>query len=226
MMHAAVTPETPAAQPGAVPATAPQRRCVASRESHPKGDLLRFVVGPDGVLTPDLAARLPGRGLYVLPRRALLERAVRKGLFVREAARHGLGPVKVPGDLGSRIEALLARRCCDLIGLARRAGQAVAGYEKTAAWVRGGRAAVLLRASDGSDTGAARMDALASGIPQIDLLDGAMLAAAFGRDAAVVHAAVARGGLARTLLHEAGRLGQLRQTTHEAFSAKDAPTAQ
>ena len=176
-----------------------------------KSDLLRFVVGPDGVLTVDLAARLPGRGLYVLPSRDLLDRAVRRGLFARAAARHGLGPVSVPADLADRLDTLLQHRCRELVGLARRAGQAVAGFEKTAAWVRAGKAAVLLQARDGAVAGAAKLDALARGLPKVDVLDGAALAAAFGRPAAVVHGAIAGGGLADKLATEAARLGSLRR---------------
>ncbi len=192
----------------------PERRCLASGRVCAKSDLLRFVVGPDGGLTVDLAARLPGRGLYVLPSRELLDRAVRRGLFARAAARHKLGPVSVPADLADRVETLLQHRCRELVSLARRAGQAVAGFEKTAAWVRAGRAAVLLQASDGAAAGVAKLDVLAGGLPKVDVLDGAALAAAFGRPAAVVHGAVAAGGLAAKLAVEAARLGGLRPPTH------------
>ena len=54
----------------------PQRRCLVTRASRPKGGLLRFVVSPEGVLVPDLGEKLPGRGLYVMPDRALLETAI------------------------------------------------------------------------------------------------------------------------------------------------------
>src|SRR5690625_1837902 len=85
----------------------PIRRCLASGERLPQDRLLRFVVGPENELVPDLAARLPGRGLWIRPERALLERAIARGLFARAAR----GPVKVPPDLVERLGAALRRRC-------------------------------------------------------------------------------------------------------------------
>ncbi|HET6224250.1 MAG TPA: DUF448 domain-containing protein, partial [Dongiaceae bacterium] len=61
-------------------ATGPLRRCLVTREVLPKTDLVRFVVGPDGVLVPDVAGRLPGRGLWVKAQRDVLAAAVAKRL--------------------------------------------------------------------------------------------------------------------------------------------------
>ena len=119
---------------------AAQRRCIVTGEIGERSRLLRFVVGPQGELVPDVAARLPGRGLWLTPRRDIVERAVAKRLFARAARR----PVTVPVGLADRIEALLAQRCIDAIGLARRAGLAVAGFERVADAARAGRAALLL----------------------------------------------------------------------------------
>src|SRR5262249_25133213 len=104
----------------------PQRRCICTGESGDRPFLLRFVIGPDDELVPDVAARLPRRGLWWPPRRDIVERAVAKRLFARAARR----PVTVPLGLADRIEALLAQRCRDGLGLARRAGLAVAGFTK------------------------------------------------------------------------------------------------
>src|SRR5437870_12059149 len=46
------------------------RRCVVTRAVLPKAALVRFVVGPTGEIVPDVAARLPGRGLWVKAERA------------------------------------------------------------------------------------------------------------------------------------------------------------
>ncbi len=84
-------------------ANSPQRRCIVTGEVRERAGLLRFVVGPDGVLVPDVEARLPGRGLWLTPRRDIVERAVAKRLFARAAR----GPVSVPAEFADRIEALL-----------------------------------------------------------------------------------------------------------------------
>lgn len=193
----------------------PNRRCVATGRVLPKERLIRFVVAPDGTVTPDLAGRLPGRGLWVAAERAALERAVAKTLLARAAQRAAAGSVPagaitVPAGLADQVDALLAARCLELIGLARRAGQAVAGFEKVRSWLAEGRVAVVLEAADGAEAGRSKLAALAAGRPVIDLFDAAALGAALGRDIAV-HAALAPGGLAKRLVVEAARLAGLRR---------------
>src|SRR5207302_2788414 len=178
-----------------------QRRCIVTGEVRDRGSLLRFVVGPDGAIVPDIAARLPGRGLWLTARRDIVEAAVAKRLFGR-AARE---PVTVSGDLADRVEHLLRRRCGDLIGLARRSGKAVAGYEKVRSALRDGEAAVLLAAADGGESGRDKVRAAGPDLPLVDVLTAAELGAAFGREH-VVHAAVGPGRLAKALLVDAARL--------------------
>ncbi|MBX9634346.1 MAG: DUF448 domain-containing protein, partial [Magnetospirillum sp.] len=107
------------------PVTGPNRRCIATATVRPKGELLRFVVSPDGEVVPDLERRLPGRGIWLSARRDVVNTAVTKRLFAKAARR----AVVVPQDLADRVEALLLRRCLDVLGLARRAGHAVCGFE-------------------------------------------------------------------------------------------------
>lgn len=162
---------------------------------------MRFVVGPDGAVVPDVAARLPGRGLWLTARRDIVQAAVAKRLFGR-AARE---PVAVSGDLADRVEFLLRQRCSDLIGLARRSGKAVAGYEKVRSALRDGEAAVLLAAADGGESGREKVRSAGAGLPLVDVLTAAELGAAFGREH-VVHAAIGPGRLAAAVMVEAARL--------------------
>ena len=126
-----------------------ERRCIATGDSGPKCGLVRFVLGPDGMIWPDLGEKLPGRGIWVSADRSAIEKAAKKGLFARGAK----AAVKVPDDLAEQVEAGLARRLVDLVSLARKAGQAVCGLEKTKAELVAGKAALLLQASDGSARG-------------------------------------------------------------------------
>lgn len=185
--------------------TGPRRRCVATGEVQAKDVLLRFVVGPDGSIVPDVGATLPGRGIWLSPRRDVVNTAVAKRLFARAARR----PVAVPDDLAERIEGLLVRRWLDTLGLARRAGEAVCGYEKVRAELGAGRAALLVQARDAAEAGRARMRAAATGLPVIELFDGAELGAVFGREAAV-HVCLSPGKLALRLRQDAGRLAGFR----------------
>jgi uncharacterized protein len=186
-------------------AVGPLRRCLVTREVLPKTDLIRFVVGPDAMLVPDVAGRLPGRGLWVKAQGEVLAAAVAKRLFAKAAKQQ----VEIPADLVERTAALLTQRCLDLLGLARGAGQAVAGFEKVRDWLATGRAGLLLAAADGAADGRRKLAQLAQGIPVLALFSSAELSAALGRDN-VVHAALAKGGLAERLKAEAGRLAGLR----------------
>jgi hypothetical protein len=121
--------------------------------------------------------------------------------------------------LADRLDRLLSQRCRDLLGLARRAGQAVMGYEQVRAFLRGGTKAaqqgVLVAARDGAAGGRDKLRHLAPQLPLVDILDSAEIGAAFGVGA-VVHVALADGRLAREFLQAAHRLAGLRPPLGEA----------
>ena len=211
-------PDTPPAvrEPGVrepgVPergATTSVRRCIASGELRPKAELIRFVADPGGTVVPDLAGRLPGRGLWLSPRREDLERACARNLFARAAK----APLRVPEDLPARVEALLSRRCLDLIGLATRAGQAVSGYQRVASLLASGGVAVLLAAVDTAEDGRRKLRAAArtqdSPPRVVEVFTAEELGRALGQ-AARAHVAIAPGGFAERLAMEAARLSGLR----------------
>ena len=190
--------------------TGPLRRCVVTRERLPKERLIRFVIGPDRALVPDLNADLPGRGMWLSASKDVLETARDKGGLTRAFARAARGPVSVPQDLPVVLEAALVRRIGELLGLTRRAGQAVAGFEKAREWLRSGRARLVVEASDGSEAERARfLSGNAEKVAVVAPLPAAALGRMFGRDH-VVHVAVAPGRLAERLHIEADRLAGLR----------------
>ena len=180
----------------------PNRRCIVTAKVQPVERMIRFVVGPDQQLVPDLEARLPGRGMWLSARRDVVNTAVAKAHFAKAARRR----VVVPPDLADRLEFLLRRRCLDLLGLARRAGQAVAGYEKVRAELKSGRGAVLLAASDGAAGGVEKIRALAPALPLVSVLGATELGWVFGRGH-TVHGLLLPGKLAARLCREAERLG-------------------
>lgn len=189
----------------AATAESPRRRCIVTGEVKDKSEMVRFVVGPDGRVVPDVAANLPGRGLWLTASRAVVETAVAKGRFARAARDHTISEV----DLADQVGRLLARRCLDRIGLARRAGQAVTGFEKVRACLRQDDAAVLLAASDGGGDGRAKLRGLAGTIPEVAVFSRAELSSALGREN-VVHAALRAGGLAQKFMMDAARLAGFR----------------
>ncbi len=183
----------------------PERKCIATGEVRPKFGLIRFVAGPEGQLVPDILGKLPGRGVYVAADRAALTRAVTKKLFARALKQ----PVEVPDDLLATLERMLVRRVVDLLSLARKSGDAVAGYEKVKDWLSKEQAQVLLQAVDGSGRGKSKLSTPHFG-RYIGWLTADELGMAFGRQT-VIHAALASGGLGLRVVEEAQRLRGLRE---------------
>jgi ribosomal protein L7Ae-like RNA K-turn-binding protein len=132
--------------------------------------------------------------------------------LVRAVARAARGPVRVPPDLLGVLESALIRRIGDLLGLARRAGQAVAGFEKARDWMRSHKVGLVLQAADGSAAERARFrSAVPDTVPVLDPLTGAELGRIMGHEA-VVHVVLAPGRLAGSIAMEAGRLAGIRTT--------------
>jgi uncharacterized protein len=186
----------------------PERKCIVSGESQPKAGLVRFVLGPDGMVVPDVAGKLPGRGVYVSADRAMLDKASAKGMFARSLRE----PAKVPPGLTDLVEALLVRRLVDLISMSRKAGEAVTGFEKVKDWLGKDRARVLIQASDGSERGKDKLHAPKGPDSLIGCLTAQELGLSFGRDRAI-HAALSSGGLTPRIVEEAARLRGLRGQT-------------
>jgi predicted RNA-binding protein YlxR (DUF448 family) len=193
------------------------RRCVATRASRPAARMIRFVLGPGDRLVPDLAGRLPGRGMWVDADRRALAQALARNQFARAARAR----VSADADLVEQVGRMLARRCLDIVGLARRAGELVAGFDKCSEWLRAGRCALVLTARDGGVEGRRKIEALARGVPVLDPFTRDEQGAAVGREESV-HIAIAEGGLAQQLLRELGRLQGFREfrmpERHEAVS--------
>ncbi|RVV97878.1 RNA-binding protein [Mesobaculum littorinae] len=183
----------------------PERKCIATGEVNPKRGLIRFVTGPDDAIYPDVAGKLPGRGIWVSAERSALELAVKKRLFSRGAKRQ----VTVPDTLIADVEAALLRRVTDRLGLARKAGRAVAGFEKTKDWLDKGQATILLQASDGSARGKSKLYRPGGRGSFFDILTATELGLAFGREH-VIHAALAAGGLTDAFRDDAVRLSGVR----------------
>jgi predicted RNA-binding protein YlxR (DUF448 family) len=183
----------------------PERRCIVTGEVQPKQGLIRFVLSPEGVVTPDILGKLPGRGMYVTADRATLDKAS-KGQFARAAK----APVTVPEGLADEVERQQARRVVDLIAMARKAGLAVCGFEKVKGWLSGGEnVRVLLQAEDGSARGKAKLWT-PEGARYFGCLTALELGFAFGRQS-VIHGALATGGLSDRVVEEAAKLKGLRE---------------
>ena len=182
-MAVAMTPE-PTADTGPV-VTGPLRTCIVTGETMAPERMIRFVVGPENDVVPDLARRLPGRGMWLRAERAIVEQAVAKKAFSR-AARTA---VKAAADLPQRLEKLLLDRALEDLSRARRAGRAVAGFVKVEQMVGQRRAGLIVVADEAGGDGLGKLQA--SGLPIERLGSVANLGGVFGREQAV-YVAIAR----------------------------------
>ena len=169
-----------------------QRRDLVSGAVMDEARLIRFAAGPDGVVTPDLARKLPGRGLWVEAARASVATAASRGLFSRAAK----AKLTAPADLADAVEAGLRRRLLDGLGLARRAGLLISGFDSVFSAVAGDRAAYLIEASDGAEDGRRKLLAKARHSPRkpgvLGLFSSEQLGLALGGEN-VIHLALLAG---------------------------------
>jgi len=195
-----------------------ERRCIVSGEVLSEDKLIRFAISPDGEATPDVAAMLPGRGIWVGATRAALNAAVKKNLFAKAAK----SPVKVAPDLADRVEAQLVARMLADLGMARRADAIHLGFESVLRAIQSDAApALLVQAVDGAADGKRKLFGAAHArglkIQTIECLTAAELSLAVGRQN-VIHAALKSGRLQQRLSFDAKRLSGFRTVaaaTHE-----------
>ena len=141
------TPDSP--RTGTLAQANRERRDIVTGEVMDEVRLIRFVAGPGGVVVPDLARKLPGRGLWVAADRASVDTAAKKGLFSRAAK----AKLSAPADLAQQVETLLKRRLLAALGLAKRGGDLTSGFEKVSQAITSGKCAWLIEAADGAADG-------------------------------------------------------------------------
>jgi len=181
-------------EPTAEVVAGPLRTCIVTGATMAPERMIRFVVGPEGDVVPDLARRLPGRGMWVKAERAIVEQAVAKKTFSRAAR----AAVKAAADLPERIEHLLLQRALEDLARARRAGRAIAGFVKVEQMIGQRRAGLLVVADEADGDGLGKLRA--SGLPIERLGNAAALGGVFGREQAV-YVAVARDDASGAFIH-------------------------
>ena len=184
-------------------ADATARLCIVSREVKPIDDLIRFVVGPDGTVVPDLKRKLPGRGVWVTAQRDMVADAVRSKAFSRGFR----AEVTVSKDLPQQVEQLLERSVLDALAIARKAGAVVAGFAKVESAIETDRTVALVHAREAGTDGCRKLAAAihrragdaAEVIVTMAGFSSAQLDLALGRTN-VIHAALLAGRASDTVL--------------------------
>lgn len=193
------------------------RTCALTRQEKPVEALVRFAVGPNDVLVPDVEARAEGRGVWITLSRDAVAEAVKKKAFARSLK----GPVQVADDLAALTELRLKQRLLSALGMARKAGQFVTGATKVKSALESGTVIALLTAADAAEDGRnkmrgtlkalnhARREAGLTGpdVPHFELLQSAEMGLALGLEN-VIHAALMTGAAAQSAVDKATRLAR------------------
>jgi uncharacterized protein len=188
------------------------RRCAVTRALRPKDELIRFVLGPDGAVVPDLKEKLPGRGVWVTAAHDTVAEALKRNAFAR-VFKHD---AKTPQALDAKVEELLALAAISALSLANKAGEAVFGNAKVEEAIAQGRVLALLHAREAAEDGCRKLDARLRGktggrsVPAVRVFTVDELGLASGRTN-VIHAALIQGGAALKVLAAASRLERYRK---------------
>lgn len=206
-------------------ASDPLRKCIASGESRPQSEMVRFVLSPDGNVTPDIAGRLPGRGAWVSATKEAIEKAIKQKAFSRAFK----SQVKTSETLAEQTHMLLERKCLDLLGFAKRAGDLILGFDQVRDTIRSSRPACIVEASDGAHDGRDKILSLVRGVhtrggdvefpPIVGCFSANELGMAIGRQR-VIHAIVKQGRFARTFAVETARLAGFRPLAPDGWMSE------
>ena len=192
-----------------------ERKCIATGQVLSKSELVRFVLGPNSLIYPDPENKLPGRGIWVKADRSAIMKAEKGKLFSLAAKQS----VECLENLAEQVENLIANRIIKLIGLSRKSGQCICGYEKVKDWLNKDIAKVLIQSSDGSNREKSRLRTPNDG-KFIGWLSSKELGKAFGREN-ITHCALASGGLTKRIVEDAQRLEGLRIIRDQNSFRKD-----
>jgi uncharacterized protein len=198
--------------PDAIEESGPERTCAATGWKGPPEAMLRFALSGDGVVTPDIRRRLPGRGVWIRLDAATVRQAAVRQVFARAFRAKAAAPPGLAEDVDRPLEA----DALQFLSLVNKAGQIVAGAFKVEAAIGSGKVVGLIHASDGAADGAQKLDRQlrslegeAAPAPRINIFASGQLDLALGRTN-VIHAALIAGEASSAFLAKAKRLTQFR----------------
>ena len=179
-----------------MPRHEPERTCIVTREAKAPAELIRFVLGPDLQVVPDLKHKLPGRGVWITARSNLVEEAAKRRLFSRAFKTEA----KAPETLAKDIERLLRDDLRQGLSLANKAGTVITGFHKVESAITDKPIVALIHAAEAADDGRRklanqlrkRFGEAISTFPVIQELSNDELDLALGRSN-VIHAALVAG---------------------------------
>jgi uncharacterized protein len=205
----------------------PERTCIVTRTKAMPRDMIRFVVGPDATVVPDIRRKLPGRGVWVMSSADIVAKAVKGQAFSRGFKR----TVTASPDLAVEIERELTRDCLQALSIANKAGQVITGFVKVEEAIGSGAILGLIHAAGCSRDGIRKLGACLRrrfgderAKPWIDLFRSEELDLALGRTN-VTYAALAVGAASEGFLGRCRRLLLYRSHSSLAGSQASAVSA-
>jgi uncharacterized protein len=204
----------------------PERTCAVTGEKAPPAEMIHFCLSPEGLVVPDLRRKLPGRGVWVAARRAVVNEAARRQVFSRGFKAKAVADA----DLGGLVDRLLEQEALQFLSIVNKAGLVVAGGFKVEEAIRGGSIAALINAREASRQGVEKLERLArgrlgapaQGFARINLFSSGQLDLALGRTN-VIHAALREGEASAAFLKRARRLAHYRAEDTEIPSEAAQP---
>ncbi|MEO0497430.1 MAG: RNA-binding protein [Pseudomonadota bacterium] len=195
----------------------PERTCLVTRDKRPPSEMIRFVLSPDGVVTPDVNGKLPGRGVWLTATEGTVREAVRRKVF----ARGFRAECTTPDDLPAQVGTILQDFTLGALGMGRAAGAVITGFSKVDQMIRTGEAWVVLTARDVAADGkrkiaqASRAVAALGGDPPhiYEAFDADLLTSALARrdeGGQVMHVALKRAQNGRSAVRKMERLARYR----------------
>jgi len=191
----------------------PLRTCIVTRTTQSPDGMIRFVLSPEGVVTPDLRRKLPGRGVWVTASRVVLSVAMKKQTFSKAFKTKALAPATLADD----VEWLMERDALASLSLANKAGQVAAGATKIEAALAEGSVIAVIHAVEARDDGVRKLDAAMrrhtlDGEKQpvrIGVFATLQLDLALGRTN-VIHAALKKGAASAAVIASSARLASFK----------------
>lgn len=126
-----------------------ERTCIVTRKNASVETLIRFVIGPNNQIVPDLKAKLPGRGVWVSARHSVIEAATNQKAFNKSFKTD----VEVAPNLAHIVDTLLLKSALSNLSMARKAGAIVMGATKVDAAIRSGQVILVLHAKETKEDG-------------------------------------------------------------------------
>lgn len=192
-----------------------ERTCIVTQEKLRPKHLIRFVVGPENTLVPDIKCKLPGRGVWVSAKRSAVAQAANGNLIARRLKKKKL---QVPKDLVDLVDTLLAQAAIGALGFAKKAGLCITGADKVTGALRKDRAIAVLHSLDGAEDGIRKISQAAYAasqskertVPAWCVFTSTQMNLALGTSN-VIHAALLEGGAAQNCLRSIARLARYRE---------------